>query len=135
MKCISLGRFTETPGTEVGHILYRYFERLTREDLSNVELERLRQRFSQLCRDAVKLQLRMRSSQEKYECLEIQRGVETASVEDLAQVYAVYNGKKGAIGHQVQFTLFGALVKHPLGQGGRRIVLEKAEVVVVPSIE
>lgn len=62
----------------------------------------------------------------------MQAGVDATSITDRAEVYAVYNGGRGAIGREVVFTLFGALVKYPLDQGESRIVLEKAKVVVAP---
>lgn len=109
--------------------MFRYFERLTAENLSDSDLEKLRQRILLLCQDATKLKLLMRSSHEGYECWMAREGTALTEIGDWAEAYAEYNGNNKDMGQVVYLTMFGALVKRPKYEGGGEIVLEKAQVV------
>ena len=84
-------------------------------------------RLIQICEQAVKLQMMMRSMKEVYTCEGVIKG-EVDSVHDLAEQMGVQGGTTKDTGDQVAYVLFGGLTMRDLL--GRTKVLEKAHVIM-----
>ncbi|KAJ3498449.1 hypothetical protein NLG97_g1112 [Lecanicillium saksenae] len=127
-KCIQSAQLGNDEGANVAEDMYYFFERCMIEDAEDTEIGKLRQGFVQLCRDAMKMRLLMRSSPEGYSCVILCDGLPLSRHEDIAEPYAVLRGKSNEASDAIKFTLFGALVKHAKYKGEGEVVLEKAEV-------
>lgn len=117
-------------GADVAEDMYYLFERCMIEEAEGMEMDKLRQGFLQLCRDAMKVRLLMRSSPEGYSCVALREGLPLSRHEEIAEPYAVFRGKSNEAREDIRFTLFGALVKHAKYKGEGEVVLQKAEVVM-----
>ncbi|KAK8143537.1 hypothetical protein G3M48_007074 [Beauveria asiatica] len=96
--------------------------------MGNVSLAgNLKERFSQLCRDAVSVRLQVRGSEDQYRCVRLERGLPLSGNEDIADPYAVYNGDDK---DDASYTIFGALVMYPKLEPDREIILEQAIVAM-----
>ncbi|EJP62406.1 uncharacterized protein BBA_08627 [Beauveria bassiana ARSEF 2860] len=110
--------------------MYTFFERFVEEDVETIEIYKLKERFSQLCRDAVSVRLQMRGSEDYYRCVTLERGLPLSGNEDIADPYAVYNGDDNENASQISFTVFGALVMYPKLEPDREVILEQAIVAM-----
>ncbi len=130
LKCIRLGNLANDLDTGLAKYIYDYFKPIMVEHADPEELEKLREQFLLLCRKAFELRILMRGSLEGYGSIRLHGGVELASNENIADACAVFKGRDAEMGPEVDFTLFGALVKHPKYRGEGEVILEKAQVVM-----
>lgn len=130
MKCIRLGHLGENNGDELAKAMYDYFSPLMVENAPSEELEKLRKQYLFFCRKAFELRVLMRNSLEGYASVTLEDGIELPSNENMAVACAVFRGKDDEMGTTVEFTLFGALVKHAKYRGEGEVLLEKAQVVM-----
>ena len=96
------------------------------------DAEALEAEILRLCRDAFRLRMNMRGSKEGYACVmprQAGKVVLMSENEDLADAFGVEGPKNCEASDEIQYTLFGALVKHPEYRGEEMKVLEKAQVV------
>lgn len=114
--------------------MYDIFERLIVEDAESVEIEKLRQKFSQACRAALRIRLAMRGQEKRYGCVVLEEGELFADNEDIADWSAVFNGKVDEPGEHISFTLFGALVKY-VEDDGCKAILVPADVAMVSQAD
>ncbi|KAJ6786295.1 hypothetical protein PWT90_00835 [Aphanocladium album] len=133
IKCTQACQQDHSFGDHLGANMYTIFERLLIKLPEVAEIEKLKQQFSQLCRDAIKFRLLMRGSEDDYRCLSLENGALLSSYEDVADVSGVWDGEDRDMGLGVAFTLFGALVKYPK-RGSGEVILEKALVVMDPKL-
>jgi hypothetical protein len=97
----------------------------------------LHDRMGKLCEDAYKLMLTLRRCKDTYRCEMSGAGVkvEAADVEPLFREHpgnTTGASQEPAVAKEeaVCFTIFGSLVKYPENNMAKRLVLEKAHVVV-----
>ena len=110
--------------------MYNIFERLIVENTESSEIAKLKQRFSQVCRTAVRIRLAMRDQDKRYRCVVLKGGQLLADNEHIADWSAVFKGKIDEPGPHIIFTLFGALVKQPEDEDGKEAVLVMADVAM-----
>ncbi|KGQ08181.1 hypothetical protein BBAD15_g6487 [Beauveria bassiana D1-5] len=130
VRCVQSCQKDDDFSDELASRMYTFFERFVEEDVETTKIDKLKERFSQLCRDAVSVRLQMRGSEDYYRCVTLERGLPLSGNEDIADPYAVYDGDDNEDASQISFTIFGALVMYPKLEPDREVILEQAIVAM-----
>ncbi|KAM3506920.1 hypothetical protein MY11210_007351 [Beauveria gryllotalpidicola] len=130
VKCVQSCQKDDNFSDQMARKMYAAFECFIEADVETTNIEKLKERFSQLCRDAVSVRLQMRGSEDDYRCVTLKRGLPLSGNEDIAERYAVYNGDDKEDASYISFTIFGALVMYPKLEPDRKIILEQAIVAM-----
>ncbi|KAI9647989.1 hypothetical protein NHQ30_002617 [Ciborinia camelliae] len=101
---------------------------------NEAERDKLQSQWEQLCTDAFELTMMLRSHKDVYRCEFPPRGqvLQDEDAEAQAGESTTHRGEKKAESEEqiVVYALSGALVRYPVDDPGKRIVLQKAWVVV-----
>ncbi|PTB35978.1 hypothetical protein M441DRAFT_151936 [Trichoderma asperellum CBS 433.97] len=134
-KCIEaagLGGTDADFGVIDGDAMFDCFQRFISEKATVQQIERLRNAYRELCKEAWTLRLLMRNSLEPFECY-VSRGYQLGGLEALYEVIGEISHVSGMTG-EFAFPIFGALIKHAKIHGEGFKILEKAQcIMAVPS--
>ncbi|OAA40482.1 hypothetical protein BBO_06066 [Beauveria brongniartii RCEF 3172] len=130
VKCVQSCQKDDNFSDEIAQTMFTFFERFIEADVETAQIDKLKERFSQLCQDAVSVRLQMRGSEDHYRCVTLQRGLPLSGNEHIADPYAVYNDDDKDDASYIAFTIFGALVMYPKLEPDREIILEQAIVAM-----
>lgn len=128
-KCIeSAGLSGSDLGVIDGDAMFNYFQILLSEKATPQQLEKLRNGYRELCREARALRLLMRNSLEPFECY-VSPGCQLKGLEDRYEAIGEISHIENQTG-DFAFPVFGALIKHTKAHGENVKILEKAQCIV-----
>lgn len=132
-KCIeSAGLGGGDVGVIYGDAMFNYFKCLLSQKATPQQLEKLRNGYRELCREARALRLLMRNSLEPFECY-VSPECQLKGLEDRYEAIGEIPHIPDTAG-DFAFPVFGALIKHTKAHGEKVKILEKAQcIVAVPS--
>jgi len=113
--------------------IFELFRPILAKSATRRQEEEVKAKLLELCSEAVELRMIMRRSRDRYTC-EIPGTLGwpllASKCEELAETVAVEGGKPNQASDEIVYTVFGGLVKQAEDGDGKKIVLEKALVIL-----
>lgn len=132
LQCIGAMEIPERLSDYVADKLEVCFMPLISKRATNEQKDELWDKMLDVCRKAVAVKLMMQRSKEGYNIttIDLKDHPLYSKTGHLAESMGVEGGKTPDASDSIAYVLFGALMKHPMNNGGENKVLLKAEIIL-----